>query len=500
MFAAFALLQRRRRGDRSSADAAAPSAKVRRRAQRAALRAAQRSTQQQRAHAFEDGAPPDLLVTFTLTPRRGGAASGESGLLAERRRTSSHSSGEGGIFAVAPPLGDGERAAPRVDARADAIDALLRDACAVPSGWTSEPRLTETLPLGAIDRNAVRVARRALHELWERRAEEEEEEEEEEDASGAAQGGDAAASAPLGWGELDGTLLTQYVRGYRHDDVDEWCDELTDKLQRGLLLRGRGEVDLDGVALNLFAAAAVAAAAATADGPWGANTSALPWSRRELLRRRVPGDGAVHSAFPSFVYGESDRGHVIHGERTSAVDFSALLRLPLDQVALVRLQLCETLGELKRRASARLQKRIFKHIVLLDLYNMPLTKLTISAAARKIVGQILEVQSMCVCIDPSARARLSRSRSMRCLLPLSGVLPILPLLLRLVLRSQALSLSLPRMLSHTRAGSFNSSHESHRKPLTPPPHTVNKTIGTRKARTKCGSSTPHRSSSARTRC
>ena len=220
--AAFALLlggialQQRRSGERSAAGAAAPSAKERRRAQRAARvaqRAAQRTARQQRVHASDDGgALPDLLVTFALTPHRGGAASGARGLLAERP---SLLPGDDEIFVVAPPVDDGgERAAPHIDARAAAIDALLRDACEVPSGWTSEPRLTETMPLGAIDHNAVSVARRALHELWdihEEGGEEEAEGSNEESASSAGRGGssarletrggggDATARAPLGW-------------------------------------------------------------------------------------------------------------------------------------------------------------------------------------------------------------------------------------------------------------------------------------------------------------
>ena len=188
------------------------------------------------------------------------------------------------------------------------------------------------------------------------------------------------------------------------------------------------------------------------------------------------------SAFPSFVYGESERGHVLHGERTSDVDFSSLLRLPLDQVALVRLQLCETLGEIKRRASARLQKRIFKHIVLLDLYNMPLTKLTISAAARKIVGQILEVQSMCV-----VWLEALFSSFFRVSFPAA-------------LSSPSFLLLFYRYHNVISCESFS---PFDLLPLTyawPRDRSAGTDVGTRKEPIKCGSSTPHRSSFARTRC
>lgn len=176
-------------------------------------------------------------------------------------------------------------------------------------------------------------------------------------------------------------LLTQYVRGLRQDDLHVWEKNCYLALRAGLELRGAGRV---GVVPCVFPAG---------------------FSHGALLRRRCPGDDAVHNAFPSALYGESENGHLVHCERAAEFDLDALLRIDTAQTLLVRMQVFETLSELKRRLSVRRKQRIFKHIVVLDLANIPVVKLTFSASARAVMATTLGLQNhWCVAL----RARVAR--------------------------------------------------------------------------------------------
>ena len=323
------VLLRRAKAKKTAAAAGEPQVKLTA-TQRAAARKQRRAEKEKAgkaksaataAAAGNAGGESDvaICVTFTLTHQSGERSPPASPERKQRHRTS--------VIDVPIVASDTLAAAaaalqPPVDTATAAIDALLDAASAVPQGWTTEASLSETIPLGATDQAEIDVARAVLVELWDEAADAQAESRpvgwERGSSRSLLELSAVPMPTPVGWESLTShpTLLVQYIRGHRQESREEWYDETFDTLQRGLLLRSCGQAQLDGVELALFPDAT--------------------WTRAQLLERRVPLDDEVHAAFPSWVYGDSTRGHLIHCERTSEVDFNALLRIPLESTLLVR--------------------------------------------------------------------------------------------------------------------------------------------------------------------
>ena len=300
----------------------------------------------------------DISITFTLQIRKGKAAGADA--------------------ALGPVEGDVE------DEEDDPVEVLVLEACSLTEGYTSSSRLAETVPLASADSNEENVARNVLEKLWDEKT-------------------TAEDVPPVGWELLDATLLTQYVRGLRHDDLQQWCVNCYNALKLGLALRGAGEV-------GEFLLFPPASALRGSDGE-------SQYAYTDLLKVRCPIDEAVHAAFPTSVYGESELGHLVHCERASEFDIDALLKLDTAQTLLVRMQVLETMTELKRQISARRKQRISKHIVVLDLANIPVVKLTFSASARAVMAVTMGLQNhwcvswlgarcVCVCLCLASRIDL----------------------------------------------------------------------------------------------
>jgi hypothetical protein len=241
---------------------------------------------------------------------------------------------------------------------------------------------------------------------------------------------------------LDSTLLTQYVRGEFDDDMAKWEAQLLEKVEAGLLLRGRGIYDVDS----------------------GATMYPPGFTYADLLKGRVDLDERTHAAYITRLFGESDNGHLLHCERVMDVDIDALVAIPLEKVLLVRLQvggrilaaaalrrsrrdecarargrwargrtrarvtpsairsaaalvpmprspshdsfsasvcsvycivcpcqMLETIRTLKVRKSEAEGRRIFKHILILDLQGIPIRKLMFSSGARACIAAVLGV-------------------------------------------------------------------------------------------------------------
>jgi len=97
----------------------------------------------------------------------------------------------------------------------------------------------------------------------------------------------------------------------------------------------------------------------------------------ELVKQTLPKGDVFKHIWPSGVHGVGKEGHPILVNRLGAVDGSKLTKeFTMDQVTQFHIQEMESLNSAKEAASSLQQRRIYKHIAILDLKGLSMSHLS----------------------------------------------------------------------------------------------------------------------------